>query len=75
MRLLRRYLTFDLNDPTLTTAARGKVVVKEGFNRPTPDDSSRPILANAGVDDEGDMFESEKIQNKMLTGEQTAEVT
>lgn len=51
------------------------MVVKERFSRPTLDDSRRPILANAGVDDEGDMFESENIKNKMLTGEQTAEVT
>ncbi|MCJ1262324.1 hypothetical protein MMC22_002194 [Lobaria immixta] len=38
-RLLRRYLTFDLNDPNSTAAAGGEVVVKEGFNRPTLDDS------------------------------------
>lgn len=45
-RLLRRYLTFDLNGPDFTAALRGEVVVRKGtMNRPIPDDSSRPNLA------------------------------
>lgn len=46
VRLLRRYLTFDLNGPDFTAAVRGEVVVKKGtMNRPIPDDSTRSILA------------------------------